>query len=159
MDLDKLHPDFVPLVKRVLVHVAHLAELSACSWYVASTWRDPAKQMTLFKKGREKVGGVWTRIPGHRVVTNAMPQDTPHCVTIGDKPASCAIDIALVSDAPGGRVWLSDDDPRWGIVPAAVALTDPSKLVSGAMWSSLRDWPHVQLKNWRSYVGKDDTDA
>lgn len=152
--MDELHPEFAPLVKTLLIHVSHLCALSDCSWYVASAFRPRAKQWEIYKTGRKQVGNEWVRIPGQRVLTYATPDQTPHCTMLEGKPASCALDIALVSDAPEGRQWLADSDPRWGIIGAAIGLCGASSLVWGGMWKSLRDFPHVELRDWSRYVGK-----
>ena len=141
----------MPLARSVLTHVASLCALSNCEWYIASAYREPDRQWELYKKGRKKVGVDWVRVQGQRVLTNAKPNQTPHCVTLGENPASCALDIALVSDGPEGRRWLSDSDPRWGIIGAAIALSGASEELSwGGMFRSIRDFPHVELKDWRN---------
>jgi len=151
----KLHPEFRPLAQSVLLHVGSLADLCGIKWYIAASWRSPARQWANYKKGREKIGVDWVKIQHDNVVTNAVPSQTPHCVTLeglpGDLiPASCALDVALI--APDGRGWLSDDDPRWGIVGAAIGLSGlTGKLEWGGMWNSIRDCPHIELKNWRDY--------
>lgn len=99
--------------------------------------------------------GVWVKGSG-AVVTNARPDQTPHCVTLADgKPASCAIDIAILSSSDG--TYLPDKDPRWGIIGAAIGLAGATSSVSwGGMFSSIRDFPHVELRDWKSKrdVGK-----
>lgn len=143
--LNNLDPEFKPLAEQVLAHVSHFCKLLGCTWYIASSYRTPEEQWDLYKKGRKKVGVDWVRIPGKRVVTNATPGKTPHCLHRDGKPAACAIDIALVEDG----AWLPDDDPRWCIVGMAVSLTGHEKLTWGGMWRSLRDMPHVELIGWR----------
>ena len=153
--MDKLHPKFKGLAKAVLSHVAHLCELSGCSWYIARSWSSPERQQELYEKGRVNKGGIWVPkyISRKGIVTNAQSWETPHCVTIGENPASCAIDIALVQTLPSGaRAWLSDDDLRWGILGTAAALAGHEQLTWGGMWTSLRDFSHLELKDWEKYA-------
>jgi len=151
--LELLHPSFLPLAKRVLVHVAHLASLSGVDWYISESFRTPKRQWELYKRGRKRVGVDWVRVQGEDGVTNAQPHQTPHCVMREGKPGSCAIDIALVlTSSSGSRKWLPDDDPRWGIIPTSCGLVG-AEVVSGAMWRSIRDWPHVELRSWREHRG------
>lgn len=155
MDLGVLHPEFKPLVMTLLTHVAHLASLSSCRWYVASAYRSPEKQMELYKKGRKLVGVDWVLDPITKInrVTNARPEQTPHCITTPEgKPASCAVDIALV-ELGESPTWLDRKDPRWGIIGAAIGLSRASsKLLWGGQFDSIRDFPHVELRNWRKHV-------
>lgn len=148
---EELHPEFRPLAQSILTHVAHLCALSGCKWSIASGFRDPEKQWELYKKGRKQVGVDWVRIQGQSVVTNARPDQTPHCITLQGKPASCAVDIALLQDGK----YLPDKDPRWGIIGAAIGLSGATSSVSwGGMFSSIRDFPHIELKDWKKHVGK-----
>lgn len=146
--LKLLHPKFKGLAQEVLVHVAHLSSLSGCSWYIASSWRSPEQQWELFKKGRKLVGVDWVRIPGQQVVTNAIPEKTPHCRMYQDEPGSCAIDIALTHKIDGRLSWLPDSDPRWSIIGASVGIAGHKLLTWGGNFRSIKDMPHVELKGW-----------
>ncbi len=144
--MNQLHPEFKPLAQELLEVIEEFCEDAGCTFYVASSWRSPGRQMELFKRGRTLIGIDWVRISGQRTVTNARPDQTPHCITLDNEPASCAIDIALTE--VGGRTWLPDNDQRWALIPAAASLVSPN-LVSGGFFRSIRDFPHVELINWK----------
>jgi len=142
--LSQLHPDFHPLAVELLEVLQDFCEDAGCTYYIASSWRSPGRQMELYKRGRKKVGKRWIRIPGTQKVTNAMPHQTPHCVTRDGEPASCALDIALVDKG----AWLKDYDQRWSLIPAAASVVSPL-LVSGGFFRGIRDFPHVELQYWK----------
>lgn len=148
--LDTLHPEFRSYALEVYRKAKSLADVAGCGIYVASAYRSPERQWELYKRGRKKVGVDWVRVPGGRVVTNAQPDKTPHCATRNGKPSALAIDIALTEERDGKLQWLTDYDVRWSIIPTAVALTAPDKLQSGAFFRTIRDYPHVEWKEWRS---------
>ena len=144
-DFDTLHEEFRLLAEAVWDEVQSMCGKVGCSAYIASTYRSPEKQLELYSRGRKKVGHKWIRTGG-KIVTRALPYQTPHCKTLEDgTPASCAIDIALVENG----MWLRDWDERWSIIPTAVAMVNREKLKSGAFFRSIRDYPHVELRNWK----------
>ena len=123
--------------------VEDMCATAGCDCYIASSYRSSEKQWELYRRGRELRNGVWVKVGV--VVTNATPDKTPHCAELDGKPAALAVDIAL---AENGK-WLGDWDVRWSILPTAVALTDREKLTSGAFFRKLRDYPHVEYKDWK----------
>ncbi len=117
--------------------------------HVASTWRDPAEQMVLFQRGRTRVNGAWFVENPKQIVTKAPPEETAHCCLTADgKPASLAVDFVILVDGK----WAEDRDPRWALIPAAAALVNAEELEPGAFWNEPRDWPHVEVRHWRTHA-------
>lgn len=146
--LDELHPDFKPLALRLLDHVTELCGRVGIEHYIACAWRDPRIQMQKYKRGRAYTNGRWVVVDEAAIVTHAPAFTSPHNFVINGEPASFALDIALTE---GGQ-WLGDKDQRWSIIPTAASLVGDGELVSGAFFSRIRDFPHVELAGWRSYA-------
>lgn len=131
-----LHPAFAP-------HAAELWNAAASTpldLVLVYAWRDPAVQARLYAQGRT--------LPG-KIVTYAPPGESPHNATLGGKPASLAIDVA-----PRAVLRLKDwapDDPAWVALGELVA-TFPALEWGGNWPSRKRDRPHVQMRNWRTFI-------
>jgi len=118
-------------------------ELRGIVVIVTSGWRSPDEQMNLFAKGRQMdpATGVWNIVDRRLVVTNAMPNEAPHC-------RGAAYDICpLVAEKPA---WDRLD------LFQAVAECRPSELAWGGAWQgNFKDHPHFELFNWRNLPLKD----
>lgn len=145
--MDQFHPEFRSFASLILRAVSVLCEPLGFTCYIASGYRDFDRQLELYKKGREMVNGKWRIVHPDMVVTHALPGRSAHTVTLKGKPASCAMDVAIVQD----HKWLPDKHPAWGLIGTAVSFVDSDKLVWGAHFSRLRDWAHVELKDWERY--------
>lgn len=150
MNFDKLYE---PLKETARLHFEHVQELLAHDRpdvlaKVTSVWRDPEEQLLLWRKGRTLVNGVWTKTGP--VVTNAKPEQSAHCICLQDgTPSSMAWDISLFE---GGKM-CADNDPIWAVIAySAACVGDWEELTCGAFFSTVRDWPHVERKNWKALV-------
>jgi hypothetical protein len=120
-------------------------------------FRTADEQLHIFGRGRDydKARGTWVVIDRKLVVTDALPEDAPHC-------RRAAYDLWVLFH--GRRATM---DPRDGWTPAEiaeqlrlwgqhVAIGHELGLVCGAHWPRLKDWPHFEIPEWRSMplVGK-----
>lgn len=124
--LDDLHPALRPRVDRWLAECqqAGLAVLVYC------TRRSNEEQAQLYAQGRTAPG---------RIVTYARPGQSAHNYGL-------ALDFVPLL---AGRPQWKAPTPEW---ERAVLLAENCWLECGAKWARLRDWPHVQLPDWKSFV-------
>lgn len=140
--LKDLHPDFRPIVERILKRLnTWTANLDVVP-YIQFSYRSPHLQDRLWRKGRTIKNGEVIAINRRKTRTNLRGNQSKHCTTgpNGEKWAE-AVDIALLRDG----AWLKDKDPLWSLVPAAAVLEAPGRVRCGAMWDSPRDWAHVEI--------------
>lgn len=139
----RLHDRFRPIAVAVFTKASELADAAGLKLIVVSSYRDPRQQMSLFRQGREPgADGAWTKVG--KTITNAMPHQTPHCMTVRGRPAACAIDFALLLDGQ----YLPDADERWSIIGDAVQSQAHLTAEWGGKWR-MRDMGHVELLGWR----------
>lgn len=118
---------------------------------LADAWRSPERQMEMFRKGRVFVDDVWRPVAGQKTVTNALPSQSAHCVCSMDgSPASMACDLWVV-DAKTGEL-AADREIVWSIIPCAAFQAGPRVLSSGAFFTTIRDWPHIEWRGWTEIV-------
>lgn len=117
---------------------------------IGSTYRSPGLQEKLFQKGRKLVGDAWVVVDKSKVVTNARAGQSPHNIVASDglTPAALAADIWILSKATGGLI--KDSHLAWAVIPFAAHVA-PIDVESGAFFP-IRDWPHVQLAEWKTKV-------
>jgi len=105
------------------------------------TYRSPAFQFELYKKGRKKMGGAWVVVDKSQVVTDKD----------GTKPShhnvwpSQALDHYVVEN--GSIMWPNPDDERvCRLYSELGAIWNRAGLISGATWKyGWHDWDHVQV--------------
>jgi peptidoglycan LD-endopeptidase CwlK len=133
---DELHPVFAPIAAEFW----QVAADAGLDLVLVHAWRDPAVQARLYAQGRTAPG---------RIVTWAQPGDSPHNVTIYGRPASMAIDVA-----PRHVLRLKDwapADPAWQQL-GAIARQIPGAEWGGDWSPRRRDLPHIQRRDWRSFL-------
>lgn len=132
----QLHPAFRSPAKAFWVAAA----ADGLDLVLVTTWRDPAIQAQLYAQGRTAPG---------KIVTWAKPGQSPHNVSRGGLPASCAIDVA-----PRHVLRLKDwapKDPAWARIGQLAAGID--HLEWGGTWPGRKnDQPHLQLRGWRDHM-------
>lgn len=132
--ISDLHPKMQPLCHRFLDACAHAGYRVGLS----CTYRSNEEQEVDYAKGRTTPGNI---------ITNARAGQSAHNVTIEGNPASCAFDFYIY--APDGKHLDWDaNDKAWKDV---IAIGQQIGLVSGSTWKSLRDNPHMELKEWKIY--------
>ena len=107
-------------------------------------YRSPSEQFELFKKGRTQGGdGKWTVGNKSDIVTNV---DGVTVVGAHNYRPSRAVDVMVVDNQTGKATWdiefylpLHDIAVRYG-------------LEWGGDWKSIKDYPHLQFANYKSYI-------
>lgn len=105
--------------------------------------RSPAEQLDLFKKGRTKgTDGKWYTQDKGKIVTNV----DGHTVLGAHnyKPAR-AVDVAVVDTATGKYLW----EEKYYL--PLVQIVQGVGLESGGSWKSIKDYPHIQVPNYKIY--------
>lgn len=105
--------------------------------------RTPAEQLELFKKGRSLGSdGKWYVQDKAKIVTNV----DGHTVLGAHnyKPAR-AIDVAVVDNQTGKYLW----EEKYYFPLLQIA--QRCGLESGGGWKSIKDWPHIQVPNYKDY--------
>jgi hypothetical protein len=152
--LDELYPPLRDIAIATFERAQKmLDEREPDRWRVAvfEAHRTPARQMELYKRGRVREGGTWRKVG--KTVTNALPHQTPHCVTtVEGDPCALALDLGIVDRVSG--TWCPDGHPAWATIPAAAYLAGGDRVDLGAMFSSIAggDWPHIEWAEWRKLV-------
>lgn len=107
--------------------------------------RTPEVQLTLFKKGRKQLpNGEWVITDKSQVVTNV---DGYTNIGAHNFKPSRAIDVCVVDNQTGKALW--KEDYYFPLVEIARGVG----LESGGEWQSIKDWPHLQVKDFRNYKG------
>ena len=113
-----------------------------CTLKVDYTWRSPALQFELFKKGRAQIGGRWVVVDKSQVVTDKDGTDLSHHNIY---PAAAA-DIYIVQ---GGRILWPDSSNQavCSLYTELGHMWEQRGLISGATWkyTGFHDWDHVQV--------------
>jgi len=100
-------------------------------------------QFGLYQKGREKLPtGDWMVTDKSQVVTNV---DGFKNIGAHNYFPSRAIDVAVVDNQTGQTLW--EENHYHCLVEIASRLG----LESGGSWKSLKDWPHIQVPNFKEY--------
>lgn len=107
------------------------------------THRLPEEQRDLFKKGRtfDTKGNV-LKIDCSLIVTNCdgFKVLSPH----NYYPAK-AIDVCVVSKTTGKVFWTPD------LYFPLIKICEKLNLMSGGNWKSIKDWPHIEIHNYREH--------
>lgn len=106
--------------------------------------RPITEQFELFKKGREVKDGKWVVVDHTQVVTNV---DGIKLLSAHNYKPSRAIDVVVMDNQTGKALW----DEKHYLCLAKIA--ERVGLCSGGVWQSLKDWPHIELPNYKSYGG------
>lgn len=112
---------------------------------LTTVYRSPEEQFKLFKEGREQTSaGDWVVKDKSQVVTNV---DGFKIIGAHNYHPSHAIDVAVVDNSSGKVLW--EEACYYPLVDIASSVG----LVSGGTWKSLKDWPHLEVPNYKEYVG------
>lgn len=132
-NLDDLDADLYPLCIR-FIDACHAQGINVI---ITETYRSSAEQEKDFAQGRSA--------PGH-IITNARGGQSPHnCTDDEENPASCAFDFAIRTD--DGTLDWNASDASW---QKAISIGEGLGLVSGSEWHSIKDNPHMELKDWKN---------
>lgn len=112
---------------------------------LTTVYRSPQEQFDLFKKGRTMDSqGHWIVQDKDAIVTNV---DGYKIVGAHNYMPSRAIDVAVVDNQTGKTIW--QDSLYYPLLEIAKSVD----LESGGSWTSIKDWPHIQIKNYKNYEG------
>lgn len=131
--IEGLRPELAALARQ---HRARAHALGIDVVFTAGA-RTAAEQTALFAKGRVLDGGTWQVTDPHKIVTNAMPAQAPHC-------RAAAYDL----------VPIVDERAAWDRLDLFAELGRIGKelgLTWGGDWPKLKDMPHFELPGWRSF--------
>jgi len=106
--------------------------------------RSPEEQLELFKQGRTLgADGKWYIQDKAKIVTNV---DGTTILGAHNYKPSRAIDVAVVDNQTGKYLW--EEKYYYSLLEIAKGVG----LESGGGWKSLKDWPHIQVPNYKTYV-------
>jgi peptidoglycan L-alanyl-D-glutamate endopeptidase CwlK len=102
------------------------------------TFRSGKRQMELYAQGRTKPGDI---------VTNANVAQSAHCLAIMRVPVAAAADyVVKIGGKPCGSASVADFE-MWQCFGE---LARRAGLVWGGDWKTIKDYRHVELKNWKA---------
>lgn len=111
---------------------------------ITCAYRSPDEQNALFAQGRTLGSdGKWYVQDKAKIVTNIDGKSLLGAHNF--KPAR-AIDVLVVDNQTGKQTW--DEKFYYPLVEIAARYG----LESGGSWKSLKDWPHIQVKDYKNYV-------
>lgn len=106
-------------------------------------YRSPEEQFELFKKGRVLTEfGTWIVKYKDEVVTNV---DGYKIIGAHNYNPSRAIDCCVMNNQTGERCW----DEKW--YARLIVIADQHGLVDGGSWRTLKDFPHLEVKDFKNY--------
>jgi peptidoglycan L-alanyl-D-glutamate endopeptidase CwlK len=137
-DISSLAPEAQVIAKKQLEHLDRALQGTGITYRVI-TWRSHETQNKLFAQGRTEPG---------KIVTNARPEKSAHCVTKrGGVPWAMGWDVLLIKD---GKM-LPDDDHLWHLVPGFAKFVGGTKILCGADFKSLKkDMAHSEMAGWKT---------
>lgn len=111
---------------------------------LSCVYRSPETQFEFFKKGRTMdTQGKWVISDQSQVITNV---DGHTVLGAHNYFPSRAIDVTVFDNQTGQPVW--EESNYYCLLEIAKGVS----LESGGGWHSLKDWPHLQIPNYQSYV-------
>lgn len=127
-----LHPYLRPLCDSFLANCMH----DGIKVGLSCTYRSCDEQDALYEDGRTKPGDIKTYARGGQ---------SPHnCTDPDGSPASKAFDF-FIYGSNGSLNW-DTSHPHWH---KAIQIGQDLGLVSGSKFSKFKDYPHMEMPNWR----------
>lgn len=115
------------------IKAAYEAACPGFTLSISCSRRSPQEQQELYAQGRTKAGQIVTQIDGKNKL--GAHNFTP----------SRAIDVMVVKD--GKAVW---SDASYAILGPILEDLGDARLEWGGHWTSFKDLPHIQLRNFRN---------
>lgn len=110
---------------------------------LTTTYRSPEEQFTLYKKGRTMdTQGHWVVQHPEQVVTNV---DGLKVLGAHNYFPSRAIDVTVFDNQTGKPIW--EESSYHCLLEIAKGVG----LESGGSWKSIKDWPHLQIPDYKNY--------
>ncbi len=108
-------------------------------------YRSPDEQLEDFKKGRElDAQGNWVVKDKSQVLTNV---DGFKVLGAHNYMPSRAIDVVVFDNQSGKALW---EEIHYH---SLVEIAERCGLVSGATWKSIKDYDHIEIKDYKNYHG------
>ena len=108
---------------------------------VSEVYREPSRQMDLYKMGRTKApNGDWVVTDKKLVVTYV---DGYEIVGAHNHLPALAIDVIVVNNSNGAADWKEDSYSPLEKIAFGLGLE------SGISWSKFKDPQHIQIPNWK----------
>lgn len=118
---------------------------------VTCTHRTPEEQKELFKIGRTfDIHGNVLTVDNEKKVTNI---DGTKITGAHNYYPSRAIDVVVIREGTGKEIW---DESYY---EPLVEICEGLGLESGGSWTSFKDWPHIQIHDFRNYTSNDTNEA
>lgn len=144
--------DLEPVTRDLCEKFLHECALRGYDLRVTHTLRTRDEQLHLYAQGRRRRSdGVWVEVEPRRIVTKAMPGQSPHNFGM-------AFDICWRGGDPYLHTYLEhhgDPDPRWveiGRIGEGLGLNWGGPLGEGDRFTW--DSPHFEIKNWKVHAGR-----
>ncbi len=113
---------------------------------ITCVYRSPEEQFELFKQGRTMcTQGTWVVQNQDEVVTNV---DGRKILGAHNYYPARAIDVCVMDNQTGKPLW----NPNW--YQPLITIAAQYGLVDGGSWKSLKDWPHLEVQNYKLYQGQ-----
>ncbi len=110
---------------------------------ISSVHRPPSEQLELFKKGRTLgTDGKWYIQNKAAIVTNC---DGYTLLSAHNYKPARAIDVAVVDNQTGKYLWETKH-----YLPL-VQIAQTVGLESGGAWKTIKDYPHIQVREYKNY--------
>ena len=111
------------------------------------SYRAPQRQLELFKAGRvqDPTTGDWVVQDKSKIVTYC---DGVKVLGAHNYFKSRAIDVAVVDNQSGKVLW---EEKHYQCL---IGIAESVGLVSGGSWKSFKDWPHLEVRDYKNYVDK-----
>ena len=111
---------------------------------LTTVFRSPNEQFELFKKGRTMdTQGNWITTDKSQIVTNV---DGYKIMGAHNYYPARAIDVAVVSNKTGKITW------EESYYTPLIKIANEFGLESGGEWKSIKDYPHLQIRDYKNYA-------
>lgn len=112
---------------------------------ITTVYRSPDEQFQLFQRGRTmNTQGEWIITDKSKIVTNV---DGYKEIGAHNYHPSRAIDVCVVNNQTGERLWSN----IW--YTSLIDIAGRYGLEDGGAWHGLKDWPHLQVRDFKNYRG------
>jgi len=112
---------------------------------LSCVYRSVEEQFELFKKGRTMdTQGKWVVQHPEQVVTNV---DGHKVFSAHNYMPARAVDVTVFDNQTGKPIW------EEGSYHCLLEIAKGVGLESGGAWKSIKDWPHIEIPDYKNYNG------
>ena len=137
--------DCIPELQDAWIEIlkSYTSKWPALTLTITCTHRTPEEQFILFKEGREQdYNGAWSIVDSSKVVTYIDGQKS---LSAHNFYPARALDVVVTRIATGQQIW---DESYYKDL---ILICESVEMESGGSWSGFKDWPHIQIPNFRQY--------